>query len=167
MAAEAAEVAEATQVEDGEDLGENNGQNGVSLTPQGEGDNSDVSIITRAVRNMSAGTDDLRVSADHVALMNAAIDRLCKRSTNLTHIPRAGEAAGIDAYARIVRKAISDGENDSQILEKLVAAGVQEDQANAAVTALRVRMDEVRWVLCSLPTSSILQGEVIARMRRS
>jgi len=167
MAAETAEATEPTHVEDEEGPEDNGFENGVSKTAEEGGEGGDVSNITRAVRNLSTGTDDLRVSADHVALMNSAIDRLCKRPVKLSHIPRAGETAAVEAYTRIVRKAISEGENDNEVQEKLIAAGVQEDQAKAAIAALRIRMDEVRWVVCFLHPWYFLGREIIAGTRKS
>eukprot|EP00286_Rhodomonas_abbreviata_P016166 CAMPEP_0181324424 /NCGR_PEP_ID=MMETSP1101-20121128/20352_1 /TAXON_ID=46948 /ORGANISM="Rhodomonas abbreviata, Strain Caron Lab Isolate" /LENGTH=272 /DNA_ID=CAMNT_0023432599 /DNA_START=13 /DNA_END=832 /DNA_ORIENTATION=- len=94
-----------------------------------------------------SGKEDLtsQISADHVHLINCAIDRLCRRGVKeLNAVPRSGETAAVQAYVRIVRKAVQDGEDDDEIRRKLTEAGVQEEQAKAAIAALRARKDEIR-----------------------
>eukprot|EP00961_Rhodomonas_salina_P262633 3549082-Rhodomonas_salina.2 len=152
MSEDAAAEAEVEQEEQGEEeestevKSENTGAE-ERADAVAEEEDSDVATATQGMRNLSAGKDDLRsqVSADHVGLMNSAIDRLCKRApANLGQIPRAGETAAVEAYLRIVRRAISDGEDDNQIREKLSTAGVQEEQAKAAVACLNARREEIR-----------------------
>jgi hypothetical protein len=57
--------------------------------------------------------------------------------------PRAGEVVALQAYERIVRKALAANESDVQLLARLKAAGVVADQAAAAAGAYKSRLSEM------------------------
>ena len=59
-------------------------------------------------------------------------------------VPRAGETAALEAYERMVRKALSDGEGDAELEDRLKAAGIAAAQAAAASAAYKSRLPEMR-----------------------
>lgn len=58
--------------------------------------------------------------------------------------PRAGEIVALEAYERIVRKALADGESDAQLADRLKTAGIAGEQAAAAAAAYESRLPEMR-----------------------
>jgi hypothetical protein len=59
-------------------------------------------------------------------------------------VPRAGEVVALEAYERIVRKALADSEDEGQMADRLKAAGVAGEQAAAAATVYNSRLPEMR-----------------------
>jgi len=50
----------------------------------------------------------------------------------------------MEAYERIVRKALADGENNTQLKDRLTAAGIAVEQATAAAAAYQSRLPEMQ-----------------------
>ena len=104
---------------------------------------------TMAESKAHGGDEDVaRMGVDgshHEFLMHRAIDVVCERpSRNPEAAPRAGEMVALEAYVRIVRRALADGESGTQLAEWLKVAGVAPQQAAAAAAVFAARLPEMR-----------------------
>jgi hypothetical protein len=59
-------------------------------------------------------------------------------------VPRAGETVALEAYERMVQKALSDGTSQVELEDRLKAAGIAAEQAAAASAAYQLRLPEMR-----------------------
>lgn len=58
--------------------------------------------------------------------------------------PRAGEVVAMEAYERIVRKALADGEDNTELKDRMTAAGIADEKAAAAAAAYQSRLPEMQ-----------------------
>jgi len=66
----------------------------------------------------------------------------------------------MEAYERIVRKALADGENNTQLKDRLTAAGIAVEQATAAAAAYQSRLPEMQ--ACMMEATSQISGPYLA-----
>ena len=99
-------------------------------------------VCARPSRNLDAGTDSIHVRSVRFHLLLPCALNLT--AISCLAVPRAGEIAALEAYERIVRKALSDGEGEVDVEDRLRAAGIADEQAAAASAAYKSRMPEMR-----------------------